>query len=211
MKTRTQLGDLDLEVLNPIETKKIIGGDWYDYTNIGEVVIPWDGGGGGGDPWGDYYDPTHGGGDYGDTGGGGSGSGSSVSADAFGPGLELTLAERSFLAWQVPALALPKMYHNYSLAAENKGINNESDALRHALWSALDAADIGVDLARQFHTLHETEHPDTNNPAADAMDLHNNEWGYEWFQQHGDPENNMGQFEVDFNNAVMSGAIQTHP
>ncbi|WP_223560123.1 DUF6973 domain-containing protein [Chryseobacterium lathyri] len=208
MKTKTQLGDLDLEVLNPIETKKIIGGNWYDYTNIGEVVIPWDGGGGGGDPWGGYYDPTHGGGDYGDTGGGGGGGGNSVAADAFGNGYDLTLAERSFLAWQVPALALPKMYHNYNLAVEKGvGIDNEGDALRHALWAAADAADIGVDLAKQFHTLHETEHPGPDN----AMDLHNNEWGYAWFQQNGDPENNMGKFEVDFNNAVMSGAIQTHP
>ncbi|CAH0295517.1 papain-like cysteine protease family protein [Chryseobacterium sp. Bi04] len=72
--TRTHFCDLDLEVLNPIETKKIIGGNWYDYTNIGEVVIPWDGGGGGGYDGG--YDPTHGGNDYPDYGGGGSGSNS---------------------------------------------------------------------------------------------------------------------------------------
>jgi hypothetical protein len=75
MKTKTQLGDLDLEVLNPIETKKIIGGNWYDYTNIGEVVIHWDGGSGGNDGGGWGYDPTHGGGDYpGDWGGGSGGN-----------------------------------------------------------------------------------------------------------------------------------------
>ncbi|WP_295677780.1 hypothetical protein [uncultured Empedobacter sp.] len=78
MKTKTHLGELDLEVLNPIETKKIIGGNWYDYDyhDIPEVII--DGGGGGydGGGWGGWgYDPTHGGGDYGgDYGGGGSGS-----------------------------------------------------------------------------------------------------------------------------------------
>ncbi|MCJ8153288.1 C39 family peptidase [Chryseobacterium sp. SSA4.19] len=75
---KTQLSGLDLEVLNPIETKKIIGGNWYDYHDIPEVVIPWDGGGGndggwwGNDPW---Y-PDNGGGDYGGGSGSGPGNGS---------------------------------------------------------------------------------------------------------------------------------------
>lgn len=73
--TKAHLCDLDLEVLNPIETKKIVGGNWYDYHDIPEVVIPWDGGGGG-DPWGGWQDPSHGGNDYPDYGGGsGSSSG----------------------------------------------------------------------------------------------------------------------------------------
>ncbi|WP_042723339.1 C39 family peptidase [Flavobacterium sp. B17] len=80
--TRTHLCDLDLEVLNPIETKKIVGGNWYDYTyhDIPEVVIPWDGGGGG-DPWGGWYDPSHGGNDYPDYGGGNGGSSNTGSDD----------------------------------------------------------------------------------------------------------------------------------
>lgn len=72
MKTKTHLGDLDLEVLNPIETKKVLGGGWndYDYHEIDEVII-WGGGGGyDGGGWG--YDPSHGGNDYPDYGGGGS-------------------------------------------------------------------------------------------------------------------------------------------
>lgn len=74
--TRTHLCDLDLEVLNPIETKKIIGGNWYDYTyhDIPEVIISGGGGGYDGGGWG--YDPSHGGNDYPDYGGGGSGSNS---------------------------------------------------------------------------------------------------------------------------------------
>lgn len=71
---KTHLSSLDLEVLNPIETKKIIGGNWYDYHDIPEVNIPWDGGGGndggwwGNEPW---Y-PSDGGGDYGGGSGGSS-------------------------------------------------------------------------------------------------------------------------------------------
>ncbi|MCJ8153287.1 C39 family peptidase [Chryseobacterium sp. SSA4.19] len=76
MNTRTNFSTIGFEILNPIETKKIIGGNWYDYHDIPEVVIPWDGGGGndggwwGNDPW---Y-PDNGGGDYGG-GSGGSGGG----------------------------------------------------------------------------------------------------------------------------------------
>ena len=77
MKTKTHFSDLDLEVLNPIETKKVLGGGWDDYFprdgQIDEVII-WGNSGGGnyGDWWG--YDPTHGGNDYpSDWGGGGNG------------------------------------------------------------------------------------------------------------------------------------------
>lgn len=83
-RSRKQIKDLqtDLEVINPIESKTILGGDWYNDDMWGgwldEVVIGGGSSGGGGwyDPWGGYGDPwgdTQGG--YGwDYGGGGSGS-----------------------------------------------------------------------------------------------------------------------------------------
>jgi len=86
MKRTAQLGDLDLEVLNPVETKKVLGGAWYDYDDYRyhdiEGIIMDGGNGGGGGGW-DYY-PGHGPGDgggpgdYGGGGGTGSGPGESV-------------------------------------------------------------------------------------------------------------------------------------
>lgn len=205
MKTKTQLGDLDLEILNPIETKKIIGGNWYDYHDIPEVTIPWDGGGGSGG-WDDY--PGHGPGDGGGPGGdygGGSGGSNDASAIIAGP----TLPEIWWLFTKVTGQQYDKMVHNASVASQygQNQADNVYDALRHAMWSAMDAADIGIEKAREFHTLHETEHPGPDN----AMDLHNNEWGYNWYSQHGNPDNNMQQFLNDFNNAVANGQIQTQP
>jgi hypothetical protein len=86
--------------------------------------------------------------------------------------------------------------------------NGQGDALRHALWSALDAADIGLAKAMEFHTLHETSNPATN--GSNAMDLHNNDWGFNWFSQNGNLDDNMHQFMVDFLTAVNNGQIQTH-
>ena len=43
------------------------------------------------------------------------------------------------------------------------------------------------------------------------MDLHNNNWDFEWFQANGNPENNIAQFLHDFNIAVGNGQIKTHP
>lgn len=210
MKTKAQLGDLDLEVLNPVETKKVLGGAWYDYDGyIPTVEIPWDG-----NDWGSWWDnsglidPNDPWGSGGNDGGGSGGSGSSPDGVLEDP----TWAEYWWLANQVPALAIPKMIANKNLALQYGqslpgAVNGLGDALRHALWSALDAADIGKDKAVEFHTLHETEHPGPDN----AMDLHNNNWGFNWFSQNGNPENNMQQFLNDFNNAVNNGQIKTHP
>jgi hypothetical protein len=213
MKTKTQLGDLDLEVLNPIETKKIIGGNWYDYINIGEVVIHWDGGSGGNDGGGWGYDPTHGGGDYpGDWGGGSGGGSNTSSADGI---LETPSAQE--LWWLVvnttgEQKGLMRQNANVALMYGQNQADNVYDALRHAMWSALDAADLGLDKAKEFHTLHETANPGPDN----AMDLHNNQWGFNWYSQNGDPGTNMQQFLNDFWNAVNSGTsqygnIKTHP
>ena len=79
MIVQKQTKNWDFEVLNPIETKKVVGGDWWRY--IDEVVIPWDG-----TDWGDWwdgsglYDPSN---PYGN-GGNDSGSGSSNNPDQNG-------------------------------------------------------------------------------------------------------------------------------
>lgn len=54
--------------------------------------------------------------------------------------------------------------------------NGSGDAFRHCFWSAMNARDEGVTLARQFGEAHEDFA--TNPPAEKAMDLHNNEVGY---------------------------------
>jgi hypothetical protein len=211
-KNRKQIDNLkmDLEIINPIESKKVLGGDWYNdpdpkgYDWMEPVNVYYDYGG-----WWDnnlpdnYNDPgSWGGGDY--TGGGGQGS----SAEDY-PG-NLTYAELSWLAQHPTHIA--DMINNKNLALQQGQTlpgttNGLGDALRHTLWSALDAADIGLALAKEFHTLHESEHPDFSN----AMDLFNNNWGFNWYSQHGDPENNMQQFRNDFDNAVATGQIQTRP
>ncbi len=107
------------------------------------------------------------------------------------------------------------MYSNQQLAFSlASGHNGVSDALRHALWSALDAFDIGSENAHEFHTLHETTHYDINYPNRDVelmSDLHNNGWGYNWAIVNGNPEANMSQFLSDFNAAVVNGHIDIVP
>ncbi|MBF4485720.1 hypothetical protein [Flavobacterium sp. CSZ] len=36
-------------------------------------------------------------------------------------------------------------------------------------------------------------------------------WGFEWFSQNGNPDNNLRQFMVDFLTSVNNGQIQTAP
>jgi Peptidase_C39 like family len=77
-KVRKQISDLkmDVEIVNPIESKTIMGGDWYDH-DLGWLNITITGGGGGtdfGTFWGNYNDGStwgNQGGDY--SGGGGPG------------------------------------------------------------------------------------------------------------------------------------------
>ena len=77
------------------------------------------------------------------------------------------------------------------------------------LCFSFDITNKGVISENEFHTLHETEHPE--NPLENNMDLHNNNWGFEWFQANGNPENDIAQFLHDFNIAVGNGQIKTHP
>lgn len=210
-----------LELLNENELYAFKGGltgGQSDVHDIPEVIIPTpggdDGGGGyddGGDPptW-DDNDPPYGDGDdpFPPDGGGDDGNengNNDASAIIAGP----TLPEIWWLFTKVTGQQYDKMVHNADIASQygKNQADNMYDALRHAMWSAMDAADIGVDKAREFHTLHETEHPGPDN----SMDLHNNEWGFNWFAQHGNPDNNMQQFLHDFNQAVANGQIQTHP
>jgi hypothetical protein len=81
-RSRKQISDLkmDLEVINPIESKKVLGGDWYDTWDcgmLGGVGISYGGGGGSYDPWGGFGDSwgdTQGGYGWDYNGGGGGGS-----------------------------------------------------------------------------------------------------------------------------------------
>ena len=53
--------------------------------------------------------------------------------------------------------------------------NGPADAFRHAFWSAMNARDVGPELAREFGNLH--EQGGNIDPAEREMDLHNNEVG----------------------------------
>jgi nucleoid-associated protein YgaU len=55
--------------------------------------------------------------------------------------------------------------------------NGSGDAFRHCFWSAMNARDQGKDLAKMFGDAHEDF--DGNPVDEKAMDLHNNEIGYE--------------------------------
>ncbi len=50
------------------------------------------------------------------------------------------------------------------------------DAMQHALWSALNARDIGPGAARKFGDAHELS---SNHPGDTCMDLRNNSFGYQ--------------------------------
>lgn len=122
-------------------------------------------------------------------------------------GYDLTAPEALWLYMHLPYVNA--MYNNQQLAfAHGQGHNGVGDALRHALWSALDAFDIGAGNAHEFHTLHESTHwDDTESPS----DLHNNGWGYNWAIINGDPEANMTQFLSDFDAAVANGHLSIIP
>ena len=217
-RNRKEISDLtmDLEVINPIESKTLLGGEWYDTPDplnggwLNNVNVGGGSSSGGGyDTWGGIVDYSSDWNNYGgDAGGGGGGGGDTILTVDDYPGENLTTAERSWLAEHV--IYLPSMIHNKSLAeAEGKGQHNGIfDALRHALWSALDAYDIGAQDAYDFHSLHETEHW---NSIESPSDLINNGWGYNWTLGNGDPENNMNQFITDFNHAVANGQISIIP
>jgi hypothetical protein len=213
---RKQISDLamDLEVINPIESKTVLGGDWYNswWDNGDGMTIEFGGSGGWYDPFGgavDYSDDSYGnanqGWDYGSGGGGNTGL-----SPADYPG-GTTQAEAIWLGSHLNYLS--DMIENKNIA-EAYGQNQHNgvyDALRHALWSALDASDLGYEDAKEFHTLHELEHPNSSNPAENYSDIANNNWGYSWAITFGDPQNNMDQFLTDFNNAAQNGQISILP
>ena len=219
---RKQIKDLqtDLEVINPIESKKVLGGEWYDgyYTDGGWLnnvnVAGWSGSGSsynyGGDYqlWSGMYDYGNDWHNYGDgSGGDSSGEGTVIDDTHIYPA---SLSDNEVAWLKGHSYFLPAMISNYNIANElGQGQHNGYyDALRHAVWSAMDAADIGYMNANQFHSLHETEHwDDIESPS----DLANNSWGYSWAETFGDPKDNMDQFLLDFDNAVKNGQINIIP
>ena len=124
------------------------------------------------------------------------------------PGENLSDAEKSWLYSHL--IYVPAMINNKNIA-ETYGQgqhNGVYDALRHALWSALDHHDIGALNAYNFHTLHETANW---HPVESPSDLINNGWGYNWSMANGNAENNINQFIIDFNAAVANGQISIIP
>ena len=59
-----------------------------------------------------------------------------------------------------------------------KAHNNQADAYRHFIWSAMNARDVGVERARDFGTAHEMN--PMQNPSEKNMDLWNNDQGFEY-------------------------------
>jgi hypothetical protein len=94
----------------------------------------------------------------------------------------LNAAERDFLFWH--PLAAISFNENATAALEQAQKrfgpstlhNGSGDAFRHCFWSAMNARDEGVDVARQFGEAHEAF---AGNPANEKkMDLHNNGVGF---------------------------------
>ncbi|GIQ60558.1 hypothetical protein Flavo103_36940 [Flavobacterium collinsii] len=194
-----------------------IDGGWLDNVNVGPSggSSGGSGGYGSGGSWdfGDngFYDN---GGYWGDPGGSGGGSSDAIDNSAADGILEdPNVTEILWLLFHTTGAERDQMRHNVAVAEQYAktqpgGTDGQGDALRHALWSALDAADIGLVRAREFHELHEASNPQLD--GSNAMDLHNNNWGFSWFSQNGNPDGNMYQFMVDFFTAVNNGQIQTH-
>ncbi|WP_300690712.1 hypothetical protein [Chryseobacterium sp.] len=154
-------------------------------------------------------------GSSGGSGGGGGTGGTTPTAGTADGILEVPSArELAWLLLNTSAAERDKMRDNVKkanlYANTQPGFHNGlGDALRHSLWSALDAADLGLNKAKDFHTLHETANPASD--GSNAMDLHNNQWGFNWYSQNGNPDNNIDKFLYDFFAAVNSGQIQTQP
>jgi hypothetical protein len=228
--------NFEIEVINPIESKSLFGGGWYEQLNNVNV------GGYSSYGYGADYQLSSGMYDYGtgwnnvdsngnyfesgQTSQNGSGplywwideNGDGINDTVQNlelishyPGEELSSAEKEWLFVHLNYLS--DMIENKNIAelyGENQH-NGIKDSLRHALWSALDASDIGYENAKDFHTLHELEHPNTTNPAENYSDINNNNWGYSWAITFGNPENNMSQFLTDFYNAAQNGEISIIP
>lgn len=95
----------------------------------------------------------------------------------------LKQAEKDFLSWHPIAAVYFNSNASTALAEAQKRFsksslhNGSGDAFRHCFWSAMNARDQGKELAKQFGDAHEDF---TGNPAAEkAMDLHNNQIGYD--------------------------------
>lgn len=85
------------------------------------------------------------------------------------------------------------------------GADDARDAFRHAFWSALNAYDHGVSLAREYGTAHEEDPNQTED--AREMDLNNNGVGYnigEYARSHGWGES---QIEQEVLNALNDGRL----
>ncbi|GGF28107.1 DUF6973 domain-containing protein [Flavobacterium limi] len=188
-------------------------GGWYDNGDgITIITNPGGGSGGGSGDWGSGGIGDDGGDQWDQPGSGGGGGGSPDPAIADGILENPNASELWWLFTNTNEVSLALMAHNRDVALEYGRqlpgtLNGQGDALRHSMWSAMDAADLGLAKAREFHTLHETSNPDASN----AMDLHNNNWGFQWFQNHGNPDGQEFQFVQDFLNAWNNGEIQTHP
>ncbi|MBI5441233.1 MAG: hypothetical protein HY900_08490 [Deltaproteobacteria bacterium] len=95
----------------------------------------------------------------------------------------LNQAEKDFLFWHPLAAidfnsnattALQEAKKRFSAASQHNG---SGDAFRHCFWSAMNARDQGVDLAKKFGDAHEDW---IGNPVAEkTMDLYNNSVGFE--------------------------------
>lgn len=125
-RSRKQIKDLltDLEVINPIESKTILGGDWYDNDFwIQEVVIIGESGGGWYDPFGGWGDP------WGDNIGGhgwdyGGSSGDGGSGQNGIPNLPSTVEQQlgSMGACVSYAMAFMSSYLGHSITGANMAV-----------------------------------------------------------------------------------------
>ncbi len=100
-----------------------------------------------------------------------------------GGGLDNLTAEEKVLVALFPAQALIIMGNKEPAETEtenrfgNNGINNKSDAFRHAFFNAMNSNDAGDFVARKFSNAHESETPQ-NLILEKQMDLHNNNIGH---------------------------------
>lgn len=166
----------------------------------------------GDDPWGSndgddnwHYDD---GDDYDEdywndiSGGGGGGNNDSGGNESSNPSPE----QEWFL--KNPLKGVAALYNkSYAESIANKfpdGIHNGyGDAIRHALFTALNANAFGKEAAIQLGIAHEHSAPIIPNEY--AMDIHNNQWGANYGSSHDTID--INQFMNDFNEAVLDGNI----
>ena len=155
-RNRKEISDLtmDLEVINPIESKTLLGGEWYDTPDplnggwLNNVNVGGGSSSGGGyDTWGEIVDYSS---DWNNYGGDGSGGGSSYGGDGL-PNLPSTVEQQlgSMGARVSYAMSFMSSYLGHVITGANMALHN-AQVLQVPIMTTIST---GLDLAQSTQAI----------------------------------------------------------